>query len=130
MFRVFAENPVGISEPLESDPVTVKCQFDKPSSPRGPFEVSGMTETSLTLKWQPPEWDGGTQILDYLVERREVNKKAWQKVGTTEGGAITSIQVTNLKQNTSYHFRVTARNEVGPSTPYSQDDSITVGRRI
>jgi hypothetical protein len=53
---------------------------DKPSPPRGPFDVSGMSDTSFTLAWQPPETDGGSPILVYIVERREVNKKAWQKV--------------------------------------------------
>jgi len=53
---------------------------DKPSPPRGPFDVSGMSNTSFTLAWQPPEADGGSPILEYIVERREVNKKAWQKV--------------------------------------------------
>jgi titin len=39
-----------------------------------------MSDTSFTLAWQPPEADGGSPILEYIVERREVNKKAWQKV--------------------------------------------------
>jgi titin len=39
-----------------------------------------MSNTSFTLAWQPPEADGGSPILEYIVERREVNKKAWQKV--------------------------------------------------
>lgn len=39
-----------------------------------------MTETSFTLKWQPPDSDGGSPILEYLLERREAGKKAWQKV--------------------------------------------------
>lgn len=53
---------------------------ETPSAPRGPFGISSMTETSFTLNWQPPESDGGSPILEYLLERREVGKKAWQKV--------------------------------------------------
>ena len=40
-----------------------------------------MGDTSLTLGWQEPESDGGAAIVEYLVERRNVGKKAWQKVG-------------------------------------------------
>jgi hypothetical protein len=29
MFRVYAQNPVGISEPIESERVTVKTKFSK-----------------------------------------------------------------------------------------------------
>lgn len=54
--------------------------IDKPSPPKGPLEISGMTETSCTIKWHAPENDGGTPILDYAVERKETNKKAWHKV--------------------------------------------------
>ena len=39
-----------------------------------------MGDTSLTLGWQEPESDGGAAIVEYLVERRNVGKKAWQKV--------------------------------------------------
>jgi len=129
MFRVTAENPVGVSEALESETITVRSKFDKPSPPRGPFDVSGMSNTSFTLAWQPPEADGGSPILEYIVERREVNKKAWQKVGVTTAEE-TSIEVTGLKVNTSYNFRVTARNDIGHSHPYAPEEPITAGKRI
>ncbi|KAJ4429601.1 hypothetical protein ANN_21787, partial [Periplaneta americana] len=129
MFRVIAENPVGTSEALESETVTVRSKFDKPSPPRGPFDVSGMSDTSFTLAWQAPEADGGSPIIEYIVERREVNKKAWQKVGVTSAEE-TNIEVTGLKANTSYHFRVTARNDIGSSIPYAPEEPITAGKRI
>lgn len=39
-----------------------------------------MTKTSFTLKWEPPENDGGTPITDYIIEMKETMKKAWQRV--------------------------------------------------
>ena len=42
----------------------------------------------------------------------------------------TSIEVTGLKVNTSYHFRVTARNDIGHSLPYAPEEPITAGKRI
>lgn len=39
-----------------------------------------MTKTSFTIKWQPPENDGGTPITEYTVEMKETKKKTWQKV--------------------------------------------------
>lgn len=54
--------------------------IEKPGPPRGPLDVSGMTKTSFTIKWQSPEDDGGAPILEYTVEMKEVSKKAWQKV--------------------------------------------------
>ena len=54
--------------------------LDLPGPPRGPLEVSGMTKTSFTIKWQPPENDGGTPILEYTIETREDKKDKWEKV--------------------------------------------------
>jgi hypothetical protein len=42
----------------------------------------------------------------------------------------TVIEVTGLKPNTSYHFRVTARNDIGQSLPYAPEEPITAGKRI
>nr|CAD7257406.1 unnamed protein product [Timema shepardi] len=126
---VWMKNPVGSSEALESDTVTIRSKYDRPSPPRGPLDVSGMTDTSFTITWQPPETDGGSPILEYIVERREVNKKAWQKVGSTTVD-VTHIEVSSLKVNISYHLRVTARNDVGPSVPYAPEEPITAGKRI
>jgi hypothetical protein len=41
----------------------------------------------------------------------------------------TAIEVTGLKANTSYHLRVTARNDIGHSLPYAPEEPITAGRR-
>ncbi|KAJ8898143.1 hypothetical protein PR048_003503 [Dryococelus australis] len=137
MFRVIAENPVGVSEALESETVTIRSHYDKPSSPRGPMNVSGMTATSFSISWQPPESDGGSPVVEYIVERREVGKKAWQKlsesalmqVGSTSAQYL-QMEVTGLKTNVSYHMRVTAKNEIGCSPPFAPEDPITAGKRI
>lgn len=42
----------------------------------------------------------------------------------------TAIEVTGLKASTSYHFRVTARNDIGQSLPYAPEEPITAGKRI
>lgn len=53
---------------------------DKPSKPQGPLEISDMTDTSMVIKWLPPVDNGGLDILEYMVEIKEISKKAWQKV--------------------------------------------------
>jgi hypothetical protein len=130
VFRVSAVNDVGTSEPLDTGaPVLIKCQFDTPSAPRGPLEFSGMTDTSLVLHWFPPASDGGSPLTEYLVERREVSKKAWQKVGTTDG-KTTHIEALGLKQGTSYNFRMTAQNQLGYGPAFTPEDVIVAGKRI
>lgn len=83
-FRTKAVNSVGPSEPSpESQTILTskspKVSETEPGAPRGPLEVSGMTKTSFTIQWQPPESDGGSPITEYIVEMKETSKKAWKK---------------------------------------------------
>lgn len=128
MFRVMSVNPVGVSEPLESDTVTLKKMLEKPSPPQGPIDVTGMAETSFTLMWQPPLHDGGSKIIDYIVEMKENKKKVWRQVGNTVGNN-TSLLIENLVKNEAYDFRIMARNKIGTSLPLMSEESIVAGKK-
>lgn len=128
LFRVMALNPVGTSEPLESDPVTLTKMLEKPSPPQGPINVTGMGETSFTLLWQPPLSDGGSKIIDYVVEIKENKKKVWRQAGNTVGNT-TSLLIENLVKNEAYDFRIMARNKIGTSLPLMSDESIVAGKK-
>ncbi|KAK0181094.1 hypothetical protein PV327_003406 [Microctonus hyperodae] len=129
IFKVIAKNEVGTSEPLESTPVKVKSSFEKPGSPRGPLEVSGMTKTAFTIKWKPPENDGGSPITDYIVEIKETSKKTWSKIGTTKSDTL-HFNVTDLITDVAYEFRITAKNIIGIGSPYLSEEPIVAGKRI
>lgn len=104
--------------------------LDKPSPPRGPLEVSGMSATSFTLQWKSSENDGGSPILEYIVEIKEAkSKKEFKKMGATKGD-ITDIAVNYLEKDHGYMFRITARNAIGISEPYLPEDVIVAGSRI
>lgn len=53
---------------------------DPPSAPTGPLIMSNNPDSSFTLSWNPPIMDGGAEVLEYIIERKEVSKKAWLKV--------------------------------------------------
>lgn len=104
--------------------------LDKPSPPRGPLEVSGMSATSFTLQWQPSENDGGSPILEYIVEIKEAkSKKDFKKIGASKGD-VTDLPVNYLEKDHGYKFRITARNAIGVSEPYLPEDVIVAGSRI
>lgn len=44
------------------------------------MQITGVTDTSLTIAWLPPNDNGGIAIEDYCVEIKEMDKKAWKKV--------------------------------------------------
>lgn len=102
---------------------------DVPGPPLGPFDVTILADSSLQIKWEEPETDGGSPITGYLVERREAFKKAWQKVGNTEADE-TKIEITGLKRGVAYFFRVFATNAIGQGPPLQPEEPITAGKKI
>lgn len=88
-----------------------------------------MSESSLTLAWRASEKDGGSKIIEYIVEIKETNQETWKRCGTTIGDC-TNIHIENLVKDMSYEFRICARNEAGTSTYLETADKIIVGRKI
>ena len=98
---------------------------DKPSPPRGPAQVSWKTEDTLSLQWVASESDGGARIEEYIVERREVGKKSWKQVGASDQ---LNIEIVGLKKDSSYNFRVIAKNAVGCSEPFIIEETFTAAK--
>lgn len=83
--------------------------------PVGSLDATDITKTTAQLSWLPPENDGGSPILNYVVEKREVDRKTWTKC--TEDLKKTSFKVTNLTPGIEYYFRVMACNKYGIGVP-------------
>lgn len=93
---------------------------DKPSVPVGPLECSAATEDSITLSWQPPASNGGSPLTSYIVEKSDVRKPKWVRVGKVSADQ-TSTTVESLLENVGYFFRVLAENKVGVSPPLENE---------
>uniref|UniRef100_A0A8C9ZAN6 Titin n=1 Tax=Sander lucioperca TaxID=283035 RepID=A0A8C9ZAN6_SANLU len=87
--------------------------LEKPGPPTGPVKIEEVSSNHVTLSWEPPEYTGGCQINNYIVEKRDTTTTAWQIVSATI--ARTTIKVSNLKTGTEYQFRVSAENRYGKS---------------
>lgn len=87
----------------------------RPSPPTGPLEISSITSESCIINWQPPEDDGGLDITNYIVEKRESGSTAWQLVNSSV--KRTSLQISHLTKYMQYTFRVSAENRLGVSKP-------------
>lgn len=82
---------------------------DKPSAPEN-LSVIDMTENTVKLRWAEPSDNGGCLIKQYVIEKREASKRAWQREGVATD---TEYQVIALSAGTPYLFQVAAENEVG-----------------
>uniref|UniRef100_A0A8C3BP64 Titin n=1 Tax=Cairina moschata TaxID=8855 RepID=A0A8C3BP64_CAIMO len=88
--------------------------LDKPGPPTGPVKVDEVTADSITISWEPPKYDGGSSINNYIVEKRDTSTTTWQIVSATV--ARTTIKACRLKTGCEYQFRITAENRYGKST--------------
>uniref|UniRef100_A0A8C9SSG4 Titin-like n=1 Tax=Scleropages formosus TaxID=113540 RepID=A0A8C9SSG4_SCLFO len=115
IFRTMAVNKYGISEPLESEPVTAKHPFKPPSPPSMP-EATCITGDSMVIKWEQPEYNGGSDIHNYHLEKRDKDGVRWTKCNKTELSDL-NFKVTGLTEGHFYEFRVSAENEAGVGPP-------------
>lgn len=56
--------------------------IDHPDPPFG-LTIEDIGQDSLILNWNPPAWDGGSNITNYLIEKREIPMSSWIRVGNT-----------------------------------------------
>uniref|UniRef100_A0A670I087 Titin n=1 Tax=Podarcis muralis TaxID=64176 RepID=A0A670I087_PODMU len=115
IFRIMAVNKYGVGEPLESAPVLMKNPFVVPGPPKS-IEVTNVTKDSMTVCWHRPDSDGGSEIVNYIVEKRDRAGIRWVKCNKRR---ITDLRlrVTGLAEDHEYEFRVSAENAAGVGEP-------------
>lgn len=113
-FRVKAVNSEGESEPLETiGHIVAKDPFTVPSQPGQPSPVD-WSENHVELEWAEPASDGGSEILHYVIEKKDQYSPMWEKAQETHSKK-TKCTVGGLVEGNVYQFRVIAVNKAGPS---------------
>ncbi|XP_077160177.1 obscurin isoform X7 [Paroedura picta] len=93
---------------------TVSAPKKPPSQPPVDPVVKNKTETSVTLAWSPPKMERPIPIDGYLVERKKLTGFTWQRCHESLITA-TEFTVSNVAEESDYHFRVSAVNSYGQS---------------
>uniref|UniRef100_A0A7M4F5X1 Titin n=1 Tax=Crocodylus porosus TaxID=8502 RepID=A0A7M4F5X1_CROPO len=102
-----------------TDSITV-IVLDRPGPPTA-IHIDKVSADNITISWKPPEYDGGCNISNYIVEKRETSTTTWDVVSAAV--ARTSIKVARLTTGSEYQFRVCAENRYGKST-YAESPSV------
>ena len=124
LVRVCAINGVGSSEYLTGSVTTLAT---KPSAPRT-LASSKITAASLTLSWLLPSTNGGAAITDYKVELSSDGGNSWTVIKDGVSNNL-AINVSGLRKNRTYQFKVSAINSAGvgdASASYSATTLATV----
>uniref|UniRef100_A0A670Y8E7 Titin n=1 Tax=Pseudonaja textilis TaxID=8673 RepID=A0A670Y8E7_PSETE len=127
-YRIKAENAAGVSEPSPSSPFYKACDtLFKPGPPGNP-RVLDTSKSSITIAWNKPLYDGGSEITGYMVETALPDEDEWKIVTPPAGLKATSFTITNLKENQAYKIRIFAMNSEGigepafvPGTPKAEE---------
>lgn len=93
--------------------------LDPPNPPRN-LKANDVTKTSCTLTWEAPEFDGGSPITGYYVEK--LSGTRWMKV-TKKAISKCELTINDLIEGSDNEYRVIAENKAGLSKP-----SETTGR--
>lgn len=83
----------------------------KPGIPVGPIKFKDVTADGAMLKWGAPKDDGGSEITNYILEKRDSVTNMWVTVSSSV--ETNSMRVTGLHEGTEYIFRVCAENKYG-----------------
>ena len=108
--------------------VTSRCVLstEAPEAPGSPPVVSQLSTRSLVLSWGGPNYDGGSAILGYVVEKRAVGPGQagdWSVVANR--CMSTSLRVrSGLEPQVPYRFRVRAYNFSGASEPSEESELV------
>ncbi|XP_060701006.1 immunoglobulin-like and fibronectin type III domain-containing protein 1 [Hemiscyllium ocellatum] len=101
--------------------------IDKPQAPQGPLEILASLENCISFKWKPPRDDGGKPIQHYVIERQQVGRNTWTKVGEVDK-STTTFSYDKVEPEKKYKFKVWAVNSEGKSEALLSD-VITAGRK-
>lgn len=95
-----------------------------PPSPPQNLHVTHVTSKSVTIEWDTPDSNGGTEITSYIIEKHLTKSSKWSCVATLDSYCL-SYCIDNLKETTELNFRVSAENAIGVSAP-AYTESVTL----
>ncbi|XP_056246891.1 receptor-type tyrosine-protein phosphatase F isoform X8 [Seriola aureovittata] len=121
VFRLSARNRAGIGEAYQKEISTTE---DVPSGFPFNLQVTGLTQSSTQLTWEPPllaERNG--KIIHYMVVYRDINSQQ----NSTNRTADTHMTIHGLNPDTTYDIRVQAYTSKGggPLSPSIQSRTMS-----
>uniref|UniRef100_A0A674MMP7 Immunoglobulin like and fibronectin type III domain containing 1, tandem duplicate 2 n=1 Tax=Takifugu rubripes TaxID=31033 RepID=A0A674MMP7_TAKRU len=113
--KIKLKNQHGVTEAISQLIV-----LDKPTPPLGPAETTESSATCVEFKWRPPKDDGGSPVTHYLMERQQVGRNTWKKLGEIPG--VPRHRDTDVEHGRKYCYRIWAVTAEGTSEMMETDE--------
>ncbi|XP_053724191.1 immunoglobulin-like and fibronectin type III domain-containing protein 1 [Synchiropus splendidus] len=94
--------------------------LDKPTPPMGPLEIVEASSSAIEFKWRPPKDSGGCKIGNYILERQQVGRNTWKKVGPI--GPEAKFRDLDVDHGRRYCYRIRVETEMGTSELMETED--------
>uniref|UniRef100_A0A8C4PYE5 Myosin binding protein C1 n=1 Tax=Eptatretus burgeri TaxID=7764 RepID=A0A8C4PYE5_EPTBU len=125
--KVFAVNSVGTSAP--SDPSRTFVPLAATSQPTH-VGVDDITDTTVFLKWRPPERIGAAGLDGYRIEYCIEGEDKWVCVNPNKLIENPGSTIRDLPTGASLFFRIFAVNLAGESEPGIMSQPVTIREKV
>lgn len=89
--------------------------LDVPDAPEN-VAVGTVNKFGATITWEPPKFDGGSEISAYVIELRDRTSVKWEAALVCDAHDR-SATLNDVVENKEYIFRVRAENKAGIGRP-------------
>lgn len=73
----------------------------------------------IEFRWRPPKDDGGSPVINYIMERQQVGRNTWKKMGEIPG--VPTYRDTDVDHGRKYCYRIRAVTAEGTSDVMETD---------
>ncbi|XP_069760530.1 myosin-binding protein C, slow-type isoform X2 [Narcine bancroftii] len=118
VYKIMVQNEAG----EDSGELKIKV-VDVPDPPAAPIvtEVGG---DWCSVMWNPPDYDGSSPILGYIIERKKKQSSRWMRLNFDLCKEMT-FDPKNMIEGIPYEVRVIAINAIGMSRPSEPSKAFT-----
>ncbi|HEX5457182.1 MAG TPA: fibronectin type III domain-containing protein, partial [Candidatus Nitrosotalea sp.] len=115
-YRVYAITLLVTSPPSNTASATTFTPVTVSTPPTG-LVATTASSSQITLSWNTPNNNGGSQITGYKIQRSIDAGSSWSVLTSNTGSTTTVYSDAGLASSTTYTYRVSAINSVGTSSP-------------
>nr|XP_054587588.1 immunoglobulin-like and fibronectin type III domain-containing protein 1 [Nothobranchius furzeri] len=103
-----------------AEAITQLIVLDKPTPPLGPVDIIESSSSCIEFKWRPPKDAGGFPVTNYILERQQVGRNSWKKLGKI--GPESKYRDTDVDHGRKYCYHIRAETKHGTSEMMETDD--------